>query len=159
MASTVYATFEDCQTEFEGTLVETDRPRIEHLLNKASIRLTAMVPALPNMLVGNMLDTSIPTGIVVEAVLKSWRNPSGASQQTVGPFNQSYGGNTPQRPEIVIDKQLVQDLILGDFAGRKPSTFRVGVPPRDPRLGPQVPAGALDVDGRYAYTPEQYRGL
>jgi hypothetical protein len=158
MATTVYAVFSDVTAEYEGDIPAADQARIERLLTKASARLTAIVPGLPSMLTQNQIDPNVPMGLVIDAVLQVYRNPTGATLNQVGPFTQSFLRGEKQSSDISFDEVEVRRLILGEF-NRTPSTFKVHVPPRDPRLGPQVPYGGLDADGRYTYTPEQFRGL
>lgn len=153
MGSNIYATWGDVTTTYEGTIPDTARPRIEALLRRASSRLTALVPSVPLRLANGTLDPDLPLGLVVDAVLNVYRNPSGTTQQGVGPFSQSFGANKA-RSEIHFDEDDLRKLLIetGVDSGAVVSTIQVMIP------GLHRGVEALSDMTRYRYTPEQLRG-
>lgn len=147
-----YATWADVTVAYELPMPEEHRPRIEALLTQASVRLTALVPSLPARLTAETVNPELPKGMVVEAVLRVYRNPAGVTQQSSGPFSRSLSKDAA-RPEIYFDPAQVTAL-LNSPSELSPGvgTFRVGIP------APLVTRAALDADGWYTYTPEQLQG-
>lgn len=152
MPSPLYASRQDVRDVFEGVIPDTSvaNTRLDSLLRRASYRLTQIVPGLPTMLSRATIDADIPKDLVVEAVLRCWRNPAGVTAQNVGPFNQNFNSQSAQSDRIYFNVQEVQQLILSGAIGVTPSSFRVSFP------GPQGNADGLDADGRYHYTPERH---
>jgi hypothetical protein len=129
MATTLYATFEDVSDSYEnGPLPETVRVRIEKLITRASAKLTSLVPGLPNRLANGEVDPVVPEGMVVESVLRVWRNPTGTSQQNVGPFGQTFPARAAT-DTLTFDPDEVRELVESGVSGA-PYTFRVRVPRR-----------------------------
>lgn len=128
MAITLYATREDVRTAYEGTIPDDARSndRLDVLLRRASAKLAAVVPSLDRRMAAGEVDPEVPAGMVVEAILRVWRNPSGLTQQGVGPFQASYNAQAA-RNEIVFDPDEVRRL-LDDLA--IPGTFRLAYPGR-----------------------------
>lgn len=147
---TSYATWDDVKAQYEQAIPDTAQPRIERLLAQASARLTAMVPSLPARIAATTVDPALPNGMVVEAVLRVYRNPAGVTQQAEGPFSRSLHA-TAARNEIYFDPDQVKAL-LAENHDLGIGTFHVGIP------APQGPPLGLDADGRYVFTPERYRG-
>jgi hypothetical protein len=154
MGSNIYATWDDVTTTYEGTIPATSKPRIEALLRRASSRLTALVPSLPTRLSNGTLDPDLPLGLVVDAVLNVYRNPSGTTQQAVGPFSQTFGQGKA-RSEIHFDEEDLRKLLIetGVDSGAGVGSIQVLIP------GLHRGVEALSDATRYRYTPEQRRGL
>lgn len=128
-----YASWDDVVESFEGELPEDRRPWVEVQLRRASARLTQLVPTLPERLTipdpadPLYVDPEVPVGLVVDAVLALFRNPSGTQQQTAGPFNQSFSG--VQRSHVWFDEeQVLRDLAPPVQGNPYGGTFRVGIP-------------------------------
>lgn len=147
-----YATWADVVATYELALPADQKTRIEKLLTVASARLTALVPSLPARIAAGTVDPVLPSGMVVEAVLRVYRNPSGVTQQATGPFSRSLHA-TAARNEIYFDPEQVKALLteVNDSLGI--GTFTVAVP------APLGIARPLDVDPPSYYTPEQLRVL
>lgn len=126
MTVTLYATRDDVRAAFEGTIADDARhnTRLDGLLIRASAKLAAKVPGLDRRMADGEIDPEVPAGMVVEAVLRVWRNPSGLTQQGVGPFQASYNAQAA-RNEIYFDPEEIEQL-LGE--SKVPSTFRLGIP-------------------------------
>jgi len=135
----VYATWDDVNATFEGTIPAEAQPRIDTLLRQASARLAAMVPSIDARLAAGTLDPELPSSVVVEAVLRVYRNPIGAQQQSVGPFNLSFQGG--QKGGLYLDPDVVNAL-LSPEVGQSPGvgSFRVA------RACPESPVRTLDGD-------------
>jgi hypothetical protein len=153
MGSNIYATWGDVTTTYEGTIPLTAKPRIEALLRRASSRLTALVPSLPVRLSDGTLDPDLPLGLVVDAVLNVYRNPSGTTQQGVGPFSQSFPAQKA-RSEIHFDEEDLRKLLIetGIDSGAVVGSIEVLIPGLHRGVYAQTDAA------RYFYTPEQLRG-
>lgn len=156
----IYATWEDVNLAYEGTIPDTDAARVSALLAQANARLEAIVPSLPARVAAGTVDPTLPLGLVVEAVLRVYRNPMGTTQQSMGPFNRSLSP-TAARNDIFFDPEVVRTLLAP--AGEQSAgvgTFNVGIPATATPYARPVPlAPALDADGRYIYTPEQLRRI
>lgn len=128
MAIVLYATPQDVRDAYEGTIPDDVRAntRLDDLLRRASAKLFALVPSLDRRMAAGEVDPEVPAGMVVEAVLRVWRNPSGLTQQGVGPFQASYNASAA-RNEIFFDPNEISQL-LGE--SQVPSTFRLGIPGR-----------------------------
>jgi hypothetical protein len=135
---TLYATRQDVRDVFEGTIPDDTRnhTRLDVLLTRASAKLAAKVPSLDRRMAAGQVDPEVPAGMVVEAVLRVWRNPAGLTQQGVGPFQASYN-NRAQQNEIIFDQEEI-DQLLGESAPI--GTFRVAYPGRQMPLEPSVDA-------------------
>jgi hypothetical protein len=122
-----YATFDDVALAFEGTIPSTDRPRVEMLLRRASRRIDALVPSTATRLGLGELDPDLPAGLVIEAVLRVYRNPEGVTRDQMGPFNKEFNPKAV-KAEISLDHDEVHELL--DPLPDPPSSFRVGLPLR-----------------------------
>lgn len=155
MATTVYATWSDITGNFEGTIPDSQRTRVEGFIRRASIKLNAIAPWLPDKFAAGQVDPEIPLGIVVEAVLRLFRNPEGLSTQIAGPFSKTYGGGANgQHDGLYIDAAEVHTLLdpfLTNAAGV--GTFRVA------HGGPVSPLEALKLAGGYDATPSEIESL
>lgn len=148
-----YATWADVNDAYELEIPPAAQPRIETLLRYASARLEALVPSLPARVGNGDVDPDLPAGLVVEAVLRVWRNPAGVTQQSTGPFNRSFNKDAG-RGEIWFDPQAIAQLLAApDSASAGVGTFRVGRP------APVVAVDGLADVGRYPYTPPPIRNL
>jgi hypothetical protein len=148
----IYATFEDVKALYELPMPDDQQLRVEALLRQASARLTALVPSLPARVEAGTVDPDLPGGMVVEAVLRVYRNPSGVTQQSTGPFSRSLHA-TAARNEIYFDPEAIKVLLADVNTSPGIGTFTVGIP------GPQGLTRALDGDPVGYYTPEQLRTL
>ena len=149
-----YAIWDDVVASYELPIPDEDRPRIERLLTRASARLTAIVPSIPARIGAGTLDPSLPNDLVVEAVLRAYRNPAGATMQGVGPFSRSFGRNAAHLDAVSFDPELVK-AVLASPSDQDPGvgTFQMGRPT------PQVDYTALDAVGGYRYIPESSRPI
>lgn len=149
----VYATWDDVVLSYEQPLPDQQRPRIEALLRQASARLTALVPSLPTRLAARTVDPDLPCGLVVEAVLRVYRNPAGITQQSTGPYSRSLSRDAA-RNDLYFDPAAVQAMLAGaESTALGVGTFRVAVP------RPHVAATALDADRGYLSSPDPTPGL
>lgn len=129
MATVVYATFEDVVTEYEHDIPGTDRDRIERNIRKASARLDRIIPSLRYRLASGDVDPVLPNGLVVESVLRVYRNPSGAMSETLGPFiTQNDRTQKSTADAVTFDLDLVHALL--DPVPSVGDTFTVGIPCR-----------------------------
>jgi hypothetical protein len=150
---TTYATWDDLVLNYEASLPVEARPRMESLVRQASAKLTALVPSLPARLAAGSVDAELPRGLVVEAVLRVYRNPAGVSQQSTGPFSRSLHKDAA-RAEIFFDPEVVRALLAPD--GERSAgvgTFQIGIP------APVRPTSGLDGAVRYPYPPEMSEGV
>lgn len=53
-------------------------------------------------------ETAAQTAVIKRVVLRAFRNPSGVTQQTAGPFSVSYGSTA--RPEVYFSAEDVADM-------------------------------------------------
>lgn len=109
-----YATWDDVVESYEFTLPPARQAWVETQLRRGSARLRQLVPTLDTRLAlpatdPAWVDPEIPNGLLVDAVLRVVRNPTGALQQSAGPFNQQLPQG--QRAEIVFDEEEVQQLL------------------------------------------------
>jgi hypothetical protein len=148
----VYATWDDVVATYELEIPETQQPRIEMLLRQASARLTALVPSLPARIEAGTLDPDLPGGMVVEAVLRVYRNPAGVTQQSTGPFSRSLNREAA-RNTIYFETEEVKALLAESNGSLGIGTFRIGIP------APEGTREALDGSVGSTYIPEQVRGL
>lgn len=148
----IYATWDDVVATYEDVIPIDRKPRIEMLLRQASARLTALVPGLAARIGASDIDPDLPGGMVVEAVLRVYRNPAGVTQQSTGPFNRSLSREA-SHAGIYFEPEQVAALLTSGSNGAGVGTFYVGI------AAPQVVVTGLDADGRYRYTPEQLQGL
>lgn len=150
--TTVLATYDDVAATYELPM-PTDaatRARVETLIRQATARLVALVPSISARIAAGTLDPDLPGGMVIEAVLRVFRNPAGATEQTAGPFSRRFAPLAAKN-EIFFDPEQVQALLPGnDVLGI--GTVKLGIPARSRR--PMT----LDSDGRYIYTSEQLQG-
>ena len=155
MAITQYVDRTDVRTAYEGTIPDDARTnaRLDALLRRANSKLGQMVPSLDRRMGTGEIDPEIPTGMVVEAVLRVWRNPAGMTQEGVGPFQASRNSRAAQN-EIIFDREEIDSLLgengtpgqfhvkttMGRQPSQKPQDGRadVGGYPRTPRLWPGV---------------------
>jgi hypothetical protein len=138
VAITLYADAQDVRDAYEGTIANdtATNTRLNALVRRACAKLSQLVPSLDQRMARGEVDPEIPTGMVVEAVLRVWRNPSGATQQGVGPFQLSYNSRAAQN-EIQFDKAEI-DWLLGEDG--MPGQFHVAYPGRQVPLEPLVDA-------------------
>ena len=148
----IYATWDDVKAMYELPMPDEAQPRIDALLKQASARLTALVPSLPARIAAGTVDPDLPGGMCVEAVLRVYRNPSGVTQQSTGPFSRSLHA-TAARNEIYFDPEAIKALLVESNATTGIGTFQVNVP------AAQSLARPLDGDPAGYYTPEQLRLL
>lgn len=151
MAITLYATPTDVREAFEGTIPvdAKNNARLDGLLTRASAKLSALVPSLDARMASGAVDPEIPAGMVVEAVLRVWRNPAGLTQEGIGPFQASRNANAA-RNEIFYDPDEVARL---RDEGGVPGTFRVGY------TGRQRPVDGLVDAERPLHTVMHVTGL
>lgn len=138
MAITLYADAQDVRDAYEGT-IPTDAKtvaRLDSLIRRACAKLSQLVPSLDRRMANGDVDPEIPAGMVVEAVLRVWRNPAGATQQGVGPFQLSFNQRAAQN-EIQFDKAEISWLLGEDGV---PGQFRVDYPGRVRPLEPLLDA-------------------
>lgn len=147
-----YATWDDVKAIYELEIPDPHKPRVEALLKQASARLSALVPSLAARVAAETVDADLPRGMVVQAVLRTYRNPAGLTQQATGPFSRSLNRDAA-RGDLYFDPDEVKALLAGAADSLGIGTFQVGIP------APVRPAAILDAGGRYSYTPEQARGL
>jgi hypothetical protein len=120
-----YATFSDLVDSYEGTIPESDRTRLETLLRRASKRLDTIVPSTGYRLAAGTLDPDLPAGLVVEAVLRVYRNPEGVTRDQMGPFSKEFNPRSV-KAEITFDPEEVHTTL--DPPVSVPSSFRLGRP-------------------------------
>jgi hypothetical protein len=139
MAITLYAERDDVRAAFEGTIEDDTKTnaRLDFLLRQASAKLARLVPSLDRRMAAGTVDPEVPNGLVVTAVLRVWRNPAGATQQGVGPFQLSFN-KAAQTNEIEFPPDEIAAL-LGDT--RVPSTFGVSFPGRERPVDGRTDAG------------------
>lgn len=138
MAITLYATKADVREAYEGTIPDDTRnnDRLDGLLRRASAKLGQLVPSLDRRMAAGEVDPEVPAGMVVEAVLRVWRNPAGLTQQGVGPFQASYNAQAAKNEIFFVPDEISQ--LLGETS--VPSTFRVRYPGRDSLVEPSLDA-------------------
>lgn len=125
----MFATFQDVKDSYEGDIPDDDRPRVETLLRRASARLLRIVPSTAYRLGSGELDPDLPAGLVVEAVLRVYRNPEGVTQEQIGPFTKQFGARGVSS-EITLDPNEVHEL-LDPVATWPAPAIRLGLPTRD----------------------------
>jgi hypothetical protein len=144
--TTLYCTFDDVSAAYEGTMPAGDRARVESLIRRASARLTHLMPSIVPRIQNGDLDPELPAGLVIEAVLRVYRNPEGITAEEVGPFHKQFNPRSV-RAEISFDTDEVQAALAPIPNYVRPS-IRVGMP---------VPAQVLaEVDGVQWPTVPQY---
>ena len=124
----LYATFDDVTLAYEGTIPDSDRPRVEALLLRASSRLTRIVPSVPLRLASGDLEAELPAGLVVEAVLRVYRNPEGVTAEEIGPFHKQFNARAIAA-EIQFDEAEVHSY-LDPIPNYTRPAIRVGLPTR-----------------------------
>lgn len=139
-----YATFDDLSVAFEGTIPDSDRPRLEALLRRASRRIDAIVPSTAPRLGSGELDPDLPAGLVIEAVLRVYRNPEGVTQDQMGPFQKQFNPRGVSA-EVTLDRDEVHELL--DPIPDIPSSFRLGRPTREDAYSILQYAPDLDASG------------
>lgn len=128
-------------------------PRVEALLRQATARLTAMAPSIPARITAGTLDPDLPGGLVIEAVLRVYRNPTGVTQQTAGPYSRILSKDAASNVISFDPAEVAAVLAPAAEHGAGVGTFRV----RQHR--PHVPVTALDGVPPYPYIPEQFRPI
>lgn len=126
MPSILYATFADVTTAYEGTIPSGDQPRVEALVKRASARLTQIMPSIPFRIRSGELDPDLPAGLVIEAVLRVYRNPEGITAEEIGPFHKQFNARSIAA-EIQFDPQEVHDLLAPIPNYTRPS-IKIGMP-------------------------------
>jgi hypothetical protein len=129
MPTSLYCTFDDVDTAYEGTFAATDRPRVESLIKRASARLTHIVPSVPYRMAKGDLDPELPAGLVVEAVLRVYRNPEGITADEIGPFRKQFNPRGVVA-EISFDEAEVHAL-LDPIPNYVRPSIKVGLPGMD----------------------------
>lgn len=124
----LYATFDDVTLAYEGTIPDSDRNRVESLLLRASSRLTRIVPSVPLRITTGDLDPDLPAGLVVEAVLRVYRNPEGVTAEEIGPFHKQFNARAIAA-EIQFDETEVH-AYLDPIPNYLRPAIRVGLPTR-----------------------------
>lgn len=126
-----YATWDDVVEAYELTLPVSRKAWVETQLRRGSARLRQLVPTLDARLAlpaadPARLDPELPAGLLVDAVLRVVRNPTGAQQQTAGPFNQAFAGGV-QRADVHFNEAEVHQL-LDPPSDPAAGTFHVAIP-------------------------------
>lgn len=121
----MFATFDDVADAFEGDIPETDRRRVETLIRRASARLLAIVPSTELRVQAGELDADLPAGLVVDAVLRVYRNPEGVTQEQIGPFSKQFNVRN-MTSEVTFDMAEVHLMLDPLYSPAK--TIRVGLP-------------------------------
>ncbi len=86
-----FAQFSDVQAEFEGVIPSTREAWVDAKIDAVEARLIGLVPSLANFIESDdPARFSRVKHLVVEKVLQLFRNPSGVTQQTAGPFSTAY---------------------------------------------------------------------
>jgi hypothetical protein len=87
-----FAQFTDVQAEFEGVMPSSKETWVDAKIDAVESRLIGLVPSLTSLTtVSDPARFSRVKHLVVEKVLQLYRNPSGVTQQTAGPFSTAYG--------------------------------------------------------------------
>lgn len=121
-----FATFDDLKLFYEGTIPDSDRPRLEALIRRASARLLRIVPSVDFRVLSGELDSDLPAGLVIEAVLRVYRNPEGVTQEQIGPFSKQFAARGVNS-EILFDPIEVHELL--DPVPTLPApSIRLGLP-------------------------------
>lgn len=90
-----FAQFADVQAEFEGVMPSSRTAWVNAKIEAVESRLIGLVPSLSTL---TSLSDPARFGrtkhLVVEKVLQLFRNPSGVTQQTAGPYSTAYSTTT-----------------------------------------------------------------
>lgn len=132
MPTPIYATFGDVQIAYEGTIPASDQARVESLIKRASARLTRMMPSVPPRLQRGELDADLPAGLVIEAVLRVYRNPEGITAEEIGPFHKQFNARSIAA-EVTLDPDEVHALLAPIDNPLRPS-IQVGMSTRAQQL-------------------------
>jgi hypothetical protein len=90
-----FAQFTDVQAEFEGVMPSSRETWVDAKIDAVESRLIGLVPSLSTLTVGiDPARFGRVKHLVVEKVLQLFRNPSGVTQQTAGPYSTAYGPAT-----------------------------------------------------------------
>ncbi len=130
MPGLVYATWEDVVASYEYALPVARKPWVEDKLRRGSVRLRQLVPSLDTRMAlpasdPQSVDPEVPETLLVEAVLRLVRNPTGAAQQQAGPFSLQLPAG--QAAEIRFDEAEVHSL-LDPPADAPAGSLRLAVP-------------------------------
>ncbi|MEV0759528.1 hypothetical protein [Nocardia sp. NPDC050435] len=117
-----YATVADVTARFEGELAPDQTPWIEARIADAEALLKAKVPSLAASVLVSPVMTANARRLVVDAVLRVMRNPTGAREQTVGPFRVSYALGENAAAAV-----FFTDAELAVFAPRRRRFGMIGV--------------------------------
>ncbi|WP_433568056.1 hypothetical protein ACQP1O_43210 (plasmid) [Nocardia sp. CA-151230] len=102
-----FAQFSDVQAEFEGVIPSTRQAWTEAKIDAVEARLIGLVPSLSSLTsVSDPARFSRVKHLVVEKVLRLFRNPSGVTQQTAGPFSTAYSSTTASGAISFTDEEL-----------------------------------------------------
>lgn len=87
----VFAEFTDVEAEFEGVMPSSKETWVEAKIDAVESRLIGLVPSLTSLTaISDPARFGRVKHLVVEKVLQLFRNPTGATAQTAGPFSSSY---------------------------------------------------------------------
>lgn len=90
-----FAQFADVTAEFEGVMPSSRQTWVEAKIDAVEARLIGLVPSLANLVeADDPARFSRVKHLVVEKVLQLFRNPSGVTQQSAGPFSTAYSPGT-----------------------------------------------------------------
>lgn len=86
-----FAQLSDVAAEFEGVIPSSRNAWVDAKIDSVESRLIGLVPSLAALTeASDAARFSRVKHLVVEKVLELYRNPSGAQQQTAGPFSTAY---------------------------------------------------------------------
>lgn len=90
-----FAQFADVQAEFEGVMPSSRETWVDAKIDAVESRLIGLVPSLATLTEdADPARFSRVKHLVVEKVLQLFRNPSGVTQQTAGPYSTAYSTTT-----------------------------------------------------------------
>lgn len=124
--SMVYATLQDVDDAYEGTIPSSDQSRVTVLCKRASARLYRLMPSIDYRIATGELDPDLPKGLVVDAVLRVYRNPEGITAEEIGPFHKAFNPRSVHA-EITFDPAEVEEL-LAPIPNYVRPAIRVGFP-------------------------------
>jgi hypothetical protein len=122
----IYATLTDVDDAYEGTIPTGDNARVTMLCKRASARLYRLMPSIDYRIATGELDPDLPRGLVVDAVLRVYRNPEGVTAEEIGPFHKAFNPRSVHA-EITFDESEVQQLLAPIPNYVRPS-IKVGMP-------------------------------
>jgi hypothetical protein len=123
-----YATTTDVRTMSERDIPATDDTRLTRYLDVASRRLDRLVPDLTARITSGELTSADVRDVVVQAVLRRWRNPEGFKGEHAGDYGYYYGGDETYRIDALGWFTDGEVSSLRASTSRAPRTIRVGTP-------------------------------